>query len=38
VILVAHDFAHIFDGCDRVSLLENGAIIIRQAEARHFGG
>jgi simple sugar transport system ATP-binding protein len=26
VILVAHNYAHIFDVCDRVSLLQNGAI------------
>jgi len=26
VILVAHNYAHVFDVCDRVSLLQNGAI------------
>jgi simple sugar transport system ATP-binding protein len=26
VIIVAHNYAHIFDVCDRVSLLQNGAI------------
>jgi simple sugar transport system ATP-binding protein len=26
VIIVAHNYAHIFDVCDRVNLLQNGAI------------
>ena len=26
VILVAHNYAHVFDVCDRVSLLQNGEI------------
>jgi simple sugar transport system ATP-binding protein len=26
IILVAHNYAHIFDVCDRVSLLQNGQI------------
>jgi simple sugar transport system ATP-binding protein len=26
IIIVAHNYAHIFDVCDRVSLLQNGAI------------
>jgi ABC-type sugar transport system ATPase subunit len=26
IIIVAHNYAHIFDVCDRVSLLQNGQI------------
>ncbi|HVQ20745.1 MAG TPA: hypothetical protein VMS23_06785, partial [Terrimicrobiaceae bacterium] len=26
IIIVAHNYAHIFDVCDRVSLLQNGEI------------
>jgi simple sugar transport system ATP-binding protein len=31
VIIVAHNYAHIFDVCDRVSLLQNGAITFDRA-------
>ena len=33
IILVAHNYAHVFDVCDRVSLLQNGADYLRQTDA-----
>jgi simple sugar transport system ATP-binding protein len=30
IIIVAHNYAHIFDVCDRVSLLQNGEITFDQ--------
>jgi len=31
VIIVAHNYAHVFDVCDRVSLLQNGEIVLNRA-------
>lgn len=31
VIIVAHNYAHVFDVCDRVNLLQNGQITFDQA-------
>jgi ABC-type sugar transport system ATPase subunit len=31
IVLVAHNYAHIFDVCDRVSLLQNGEITFDRA-------
>ncbi len=37
IVIIAHNYAHIFDVCDRINLLRTAIIVFDKSRGRHLG-